>query len=61
VPAVLFWSNSAVLAGFLALFGVSYVGLYWRIVRFKSPRWLRLPARRVRRTGRRREADNSRI
>ncbi|MDO9072844.1 MAG: glycosyltransferase [Rubrivivax sp.] len=58
VPAVLFWSNSAVLAGFLTLFGVSYVGLYWRIVRFKSPRWLRLP---VRRTAHRREADNSRI
>jgi hypothetical protein len=24
----------------ILLFGVSYVALYWRIVRFKSPRWL---------------------
>ncbi|MDP2007028.1 MAG: glycosyltransferase [Rubrivivax sp.] len=55
VPAVLFWSNSAALAGFLMLFGVSYVGLYWRIVRFKSPRWLRLPAGRA---VERREGDN---
>lgn len=41
VPAVFFWDHSGVLAGFLLLFGVSYVLLYWRIVRFRSPRWLR--------------------
>lgn len=41
VPAALFWNNTGVLAGFLALFGLSYIVLYWRIVRFKSPRWLR--------------------
>lgn len=41
VPAVLFWDESGVLAFFLALFGFSYVFLYWRIVRFRSPRWLR--------------------
>ena len=41
VPAVLFWDNSAVMAAALALFGVGYVVLYWRIVRFRSPRWLR--------------------
>jgi len=40
-PAVLFWKNSATLAVFLALFGFSYVALYWSIVRFRSPRWLR--------------------
>jgi UDP-N-acetylmuramyl pentapeptide phosphotransferase/UDP-N-acetylglucosamine-1-phosphate transferase len=40
IPAVLFWDSTAVLAGFILLFGVSYVTLYWRIVRFKSPRWL---------------------
>lgn len=46
IPAVLFWDNSAVLAGFLAVFGLTYVALYWRIVRFKSPRWLKMaPAR----------------
>jgi UDP-N-acetylmuramyl pentapeptide phosphotransferase/UDP-N-acetylglucosamine-1-phosphate transferase len=44
VPAVLFWDNSAVLAAALGLFMLSYVVLYWRIVRFKSPRWMRLLA-----------------
>jgi hypothetical protein len=48
VPAVLFWGNSVVLAVFLAVFGVSYVALYWRIVRFRSPRWLRFSPSRVR-------------
>lgn len=43
VPAVLFWDNSAVLGGCLVLFALSYVLLYWRIVRFKSPRWLKFP------------------
>ena len=28
------------LAMLIVLFGVSYVVLYWRIVRFKAPRWL---------------------
>jgi hypothetical protein len=40
VPAVLFWDNTAVLTAFLVLFAVSYVLLYWRIVRFKAPRWM---------------------
>lgn len=49
VPAVLFWSNSAVLAACLLLFGLTYTALYWRIVRFRSPGWLRLPhGRRLR-------------
>jgi UDP-N-acetylmuramyl pentapeptide phosphotransferase/UDP-N-acetylglucosamine-1-phosphate transferase len=42
IPAVLFWDNTPVLALFLALFGASYLVLYWRIVRFKSPRFLRM-------------------
>ena len=42
-PAVLFWDTTWALALFLALFGVSYVALYWRIVRFKSPIWMRRP------------------
>jgi UDP-N-acetylmuramyl pentapeptide phosphotransferase/UDP-N-acetylglucosamine-1-phosphate transferase len=41
VPAVLFWDNSAANAVFLTLFGILYLALYWRIVRFKSPRWMR--------------------
>jgi UDP-N-acetylmuramyl pentapeptide phosphotransferase/UDP-N-acetylglucosamine-1-phosphate transferase len=44
VPAVLFWDRSALLAVAVLVFAVSYVVLYWRIVRFKSPRWMRLLA-----------------
>ncbi len=40
VPAVLFWDNTPVLLGFLLLFAVGYVALYWRIVRFQVPRWM---------------------
>lgn len=40
IPSVLFWDNTAVLAVLIVVFGVSYVALYWRIVRFKSPRWM---------------------
>jgi UDP-N-acetylmuramyl pentapeptide phosphotransferase/UDP-N-acetylglucosamine-1-phosphate transferase len=40
VPAMLFWSNPAVLGGFIVLFGVTYVVLYARIVKFKVPAWL---------------------
>jgi len=43
IPAVLFWDNTLVLEVALGLFAFTYVVLYWRIVRFKSPRWLRLP------------------
>jgi UDP-N-acetylmuramyl pentapeptide phosphotransferase/UDP-N-acetylglucosamine-1-phosphate transferase len=40
VPAVLFWDNTAVLLAFIGCFVVTYVVLYWRMVRFQSPRWL---------------------
>ena len=40
VPAVMFWSNTAVLAGFCLLFVITYVGAYLMIIRFKVPRWL---------------------
>ncbi len=46
VPAVLWWSRTAWLAWCLLAFGVTYVVLYWRIVRFRSPRLLRLMATR---------------
>ncbi len=46
VPATLFWDNSLLMAVFLAMFGFTYVGLYWRIVRFKAPRWMRRPVTR---------------
>ena len=55
VPAMLFRDNTALLSVALLLFVVSYVVLYWRIVRFKSPRWLRFPGLPPRRL---RDADN---
>jgi UDP-N-acetylmuramyl pentapeptide phosphotransferase/UDP-N-acetylglucosamine-1-phosphate transferase len=40
VPAMLFWDNTAVLTSFILAFSLGYTVLYWRIVRFRSPRWL---------------------
>jgi UDP-N-acetylmuramyl pentapeptide phosphotransferase/UDP-N-acetylglucosamine-1-phosphate transferase len=40
IPATVFWQNTTVLIIFCLLFVISYVWLYVRIVRFKSPRWL---------------------
>jgi UDP-N-acetylmuramyl pentapeptide phosphotransferase/UDP-N-acetylglucosamine-1-phosphate transferase len=40
IPAVLWWSDTAVLTVFLFLFMALYVLLYASIVRFKTPRWL---------------------
>jgi UDP-N-acetylmuramyl pentapeptide phosphotransferase/UDP-N-acetylglucosamine-1-phosphate transferase len=54
-PAVLFWNNSAALGILLFLFGLTYVLLYWRIVRFKAPRWMKFRSVRARRVT---EADN---
>ena len=40
LPAVLFYKSTATMAVVILLFGFVYVGLYWRIVRFRAPRWL---------------------
>jgi UDP-N-acetylmuramyl pentapeptide phosphotransferase/UDP-N-acetylglucosamine-1-phosphate transferase len=40
VPAMIFWNNTAILGGFILVFAATYVILYGRIVRFKSPNWL---------------------
>ena len=40
IPATMFWRDTNVLIFFCLLFVVSYIWLYARIVRFKSPRWL---------------------
>jgi UDP-N-acetylmuramyl pentapeptide phosphotransferase/UDP-N-acetylglucosamine-1-phosphate transferase len=40
VPAVLWFDSTPIQAGVIFLFGACYVLLYWRIVRFKAPRWL---------------------
>jgi UDP-N-acetylmuramyl pentapeptide phosphotransferase/UDP-N-acetylglucosamine-1-phosphate transferase len=42
IPAILFWQYHMVLKGFVALFAVTYVWLYWAIVRFKVPLWMRI-------------------
>lgn len=40
IPAVLWWQSSLMLVGACFLFVTSYVWLYARIVKFKTPRWL---------------------
>ena len=40
IPSVLWWNSTRVLSIFLLLFILLYVFLYWRIVRFRTPRWL---------------------
>jgi UDP-N-acetylmuramyl pentapeptide phosphotransferase/UDP-N-acetylglucosamine-1-phosphate transferase len=40
IPGVLFWNDTPVLLGVIAIFAMAYVALYWRIVRFRSPRWM---------------------
>ncbi len=40
IPSVLWWDSTRILAVFLLLFITSYIFLYWRIVRFRTPRWL---------------------
>jgi UDP-N-acetylmuramyl pentapeptide phosphotransferase/UDP-N-acetylglucosamine-1-phosphate transferase len=40
LPAMLWYDSTPILAVCIVVFGVSYVGLYWRIVRFRAPRWM---------------------
>ncbi|MFC4518877.1 MraY family glycosyltransferase [Cupriavidus pinatubonensis] len=40
LPATLFWNSRLMLLSFVTIFIVSYIRLYWRIVRFRSPRWM---------------------
>jgi UDP-GlcNAc:undecaprenyl-phosphate GlcNAc-1-phosphate transferase len=42
VPAALYWDQTPVLQGVMVTFSVTYVWLYWRIVRFQAPRLLAL-------------------
>lgn len=48
VPAMVFWDNTAVLASFIVAFSLAYTYLYWRIVRFKAPRWMLMGVHRPR-------------
>jgi UDP-N-acetylmuramyl pentapeptide phosphotransferase/UDP-N-acetylglucosamine-1-phosphate transferase len=45
LPATLFWRYPDALKAFVALFCISYVWLYIRLVRFRAPRWLVLKSR----------------
>jgi UDP-N-acetylmuramyl pentapeptide phosphotransferase/UDP-N-acetylglucosamine-1-phosphate transferase len=40
VPAILFWSSTAMLQLSAVMFAALYLWLYWRIVRFKAPTFL---------------------
>lgn len=40
VPALIFWNNHIALKICAGLFAITYVWLYWSIVRFKTPKWL---------------------
>lgn len=39
-PATLFWNSKWILLSFVLLFIGTYRLIYWRIVKFKSPKWL---------------------
>jgi UDP-N-acetylmuramyl pentapeptide phosphotransferase/UDP-N-acetylglucosamine-1-phosphate transferase len=58
VPAVLFWNDTRLMILFIVVFGASYVILYWRIVRFKSPWWMKFSTGRDRLLA---KADNRRL
>lgn len=53
VPAVVFWNNSAMLAAFIVLFAVSYVWMYSRLVKFKTPILLNFSLKTARVRGKR--------
>ena len=40
IPATLWWGNTPALALSLAVFVLAYLDVYWRIVRFRSPKWM---------------------
>lgn len=39
-PAVIWWDDTRALAIWLVVYAVGYSTVYWRIVRFRTPRWL---------------------
>lgn len=49
VPAALWWDNTPALALALLAFVLIYLDLYWRIVTFRSPKWI--DTRRLRERG----------
>lgn len=47
IVSVLFWNDSLALKLGALVFAVSYVWFYWRLVRFRSPRWMIVRSGRV--------------
>ncbi len=39
-PASIWWDSTPILGACIVGFGFAYAGLYWRIVRLRTPRWL---------------------
>ena len=39
-PAVMWWDSTPILGFYIVVFALIYIGLYWRIVRFRTPRWM---------------------
>jgi UDP-N-acetylmuramyl pentapeptide phosphotransferase/UDP-N-acetylglucosamine-1-phosphate transferase len=48
VPAMLFYDSTPIQAACIVAFSVTYVALYWRIVRFRAPRFIAVRQRRHR-------------
>ena len=40
LPALAFWDSTPLIAACMLVFGATYIVLYQRIVRFKTPKWL---------------------
>ncbi len=40
IPAVIWWDDTFALACWLGVYAAGYVTMYWRIVRFRTPRWM---------------------
>jgi UDP-N-acetylmuramyl pentapeptide phosphotransferase/UDP-N-acetylglucosamine-1-phosphate transferase len=40
VPALAFWDSTPLIGACMLLFALTYIALYRRIVRFKTPKWL---------------------
>jgi UDP-N-acetylmuramyl pentapeptide phosphotransferase/UDP-N-acetylglucosamine-1-phosphate transferase len=40
VPSVFFWDDTSMLIVIFLAFSMKYVWLYWRLVRFRAPRWM---------------------
>jgi UDP-GlcNAc:undecaprenyl-phosphate GlcNAc-1-phosphate transferase len=42
MPAILWWRSTSILIAFTLVFTISYIWLYTKIVRFKTPKWMYL-------------------